>query len=120
MSVQDSQQPPVYPATSAQPCCRTFCLFDAIIESSIRIVAMNQIIQLSGKFLYRISRVWFTSKTTEPIVIEELEEALPRQMVEEQDADTPAAFYTATPGYSSSYQTPGRLNPDTNFGKALT
>jgi serine/threonine protein kinase len=81
---------------------------------------MNQIIQLSGKFLYRISRVWFTSKTTEPIVIEELEEALPRQMVEEQDADTPAAFYTATPGYSSSYQTPGRLNPDTNFGKALT
>lgn len=52
--------------------------------------------------------------------MEEFEEALPQQMVEEHDADTPAAFYTATPGYSSSYQTPGRLNPDTDFGKALT
>ena len=38
---------------------------------------------------------------------------------ENHDADTPAAFYTATPGYSQNYHTPGRINPVTDFGKAL-
>ncbi|ORY10814.1 kinase-like domain-containing protein [Clohesyomyces aquaticus] len=33
---------------------------------------------------------------------------------------TPEVFYTATPGYSAPYHTPGRLDPDSKYGQALS
>ncbi|KAJ4345573.1 uncharacterized protein N0V89_011706 [Didymosphaeria variabile] len=40
-------------------------------------------------------------------------------MADTDDPATPEAFFTATPGYKSHLETPGRLNPDTEYGRTL-
>jgi len=37
----------------------------------------------------------------------------------EDDIETPEAFYTATPGHGANFETPGRLNPETKYGRVL-
>ena len=37
----------------------------------------------------------------------------------EDDTETPEAFYTANPGYGPNFETPGRLNPVTKYGRAM-